>query len=197
MRFVDVVKPTTKGEAFNNYTTNNQDPDFIKPKGGHKGKKAESELVEAIDVKDLMLQELDIWVPVFRKLSKERDPDMIIREASPLAALTQVSLLLGGSERAKIDVSKQILDRTMGKPVERSVNLSADLMKLRDVEVDNELRRLINKLPVDELKSLAGKPGQEREKKTSESSSPEGSTTRRTQTLEHKDQQDASEVPEE
>lgn len=197
MRFSDVVKPTTKREALENYTVNNQSPDFIRPEGGDLGKVAEKKMVEGIDVKDLMLQELDTWVPVFRKLSKERDPDMIMREASPLAALTQVALLLGGSERAKVDVSKQILDRVMGKPVDRSVNLSADIMKLRDVEIDHELRRLIHKLPVDELRSLARGPGQNRETQPSSSPPLEGSATRGEETLGLQAQQDAGEVPDE
>lgn len=140
----------------------------------NRAKKKEEDMCEALDKRRLVEELVEEWLPVFKRIKSEKDADLILNEASPLAALTQISLMLGGSERVKLEATKQVMDRSMGKPVERSISLNGDIMKMREKEVDNEIGRILNKLGTGEVKELIGEVRSVGEAQVSEDVESEG-----------------------
>lgn len=108
--------------------------------------RADYEHARALDEKEVVIEIMREFIPIFKKINRTNNSGAILQTLEPMAAKMLGTLLIGGSERGKIEVCKQILDRTMGKPIERQFSLHSDISKLSEAEVDNEITKLLNKL---------------------------------------------------
>lgn len=106
----------------------------------------EDEIIEALDDKKIFIETMKDWMKFNRRMKTSKDPQKILMEATPQAARTFAMLTFFGSERAKIEASREILNRTIGKPVERQMNLTADISNLSMAEVDREILRITHKI---------------------------------------------------
>ena len=73
----------------------------------------------------------------------------ILNALEPVATKMLGSILMGGTEKARLDAINQVLNRTMGKPIERQLSLHSDISKLSEEEVDREISKLVTKLSPD------------------------------------------------
>lgn len=106
----------------------------------------EDEMVEALDDKKIFVETMKDWMRFNKRIKTSKDPQKILMEATPQAARTFAMLTYFGSERAKIEASREILNRTIGKPVERQMSLTADISNLSMAEVDREILRITQKV---------------------------------------------------
>ncbi|HEX5033143.1 MAG TPA: hypothetical protein VFW62_01565 [bacterium] len=114
----------------------------------------EDDLIDALDEKALLLEMMREILPTWRRLRNIRDPEAILQLAGPHAARTLMhAMMFGNIERREVAATK-ILDRVIGKPVERKMTLSGDLHKLSEQEVDREIGRILQKLGPGELAGI-------------------------------------------
>jgi hypothetical protein len=100
----------------------------------------EASLVKAIDEK-LIFDEL---MPAIRAVVKSGGgADAILRKSEPLAAVNLIKHASSEDEQVALKASIEILNRTQGRPVERSVNLYGDINRMNERDVDAQIMRLL------------------------------------------------------
>lgn len=96
--------------------------------------------------------------PLIRQLIETREIslDTFGKEIAPLAAIKMASLLTSDKDDVALRASERIMDRELGKPVERRQILHADIKDLNPKQLDNEILRYLKKDPklLEELKQL-------------------------------------------
>lgn len=71
--------------------------------------------------------------------------EQILKRSEAMAALQLVESLSSEKDDVKLKASIEILNRTTGKPVERTLNIYGDISKLNERDVDNQILRAIEK----------------------------------------------------
>ena len=71
--------------------------------------------------------------------------DSILRKSEAMAAVQLVESLSSEKDDVKLKASIEILNRTVGRPVERSLNIYGDLSKMNEKDIDNQILRAIEK----------------------------------------------------
>lgn len=103
--------------------------------------KYESDLVKAIDEKKLF----DAIMPAIKAVVRSGGgADAILRKSEPLAAVKLIEKANSDDDGISLKASIEILNRTQGRPVERSVNLYGDISRMNEADVDNQIRRLLD-----------------------------------------------------
>lgn len=71
--------------------------------------------------------------------------DMILKKSEVLAVLKIIELI--GSEKPDVALkaSIEVANRSLGKPVERTLNIYGDLSKMNEQDIDNQILRAIEK----------------------------------------------------
>lgn len=116
----------------------------------------EDDLIEALDEKRLLIEMMREVLPTWRRLRNIRDPEAILELAGPHAARTLLHVMMFGDKERREAAAVKILDRVIGKPVERKMTVNADLHKLSEQEVDREIARILRKLGPDAVAGLLG-----------------------------------------
>jgi hypothetical protein len=71
--------------------------------------------------------------------------DAILKRSEPLAAVKLVQHSQSDDPHVSLKASTEILNRVSGKPVERSVNVFADISKMNEKDVDAQIMMLLEK----------------------------------------------------
>lgn len=125
----------------------------------------EDEQIKEIDERKIFMQSMMEFLPIFKKFNQIKDPEAILQLASPIAARTLVHCMIFGDNKTRESSASKVLDRVMGKPVERQISLMGDIHKMTEEEVDSDIARILQKLPEEEVRKLlsgGNSSGQER-----------------------------------
>lgn len=88
---------------------------------------------------------IDDFDATLDRIKDFHDADEILAEITPQAAKVLAVNLQSGNDMVRDKASKEILDRTKGRPVERQVTIQSKVYSMNSTEVDNELDRLLEK----------------------------------------------------
>ena len=116
----------------------------------------EDQMIAALDEKALIVELMREILPTFKKLKNMKDPESILMLGAPSAAKTLLHVMLFGTRDQKESAATKVLDRVIGKPVERKIHLGADLHKLSESEVKLEILRIVRKLGPEGMAGLLG-----------------------------------------
>lgn len=88
----------------------------------------------------------DQLMPVIRACAvAQGGADQILKKAEAIAALQLVESLGSEKDDVKLKASVEILNRTSGKPVERTLNIYGDISKMNERDIDNQILKAIEK----------------------------------------------------
>lgn len=104
--------------------------------------KEENKLIQALDEADLF-RELQPAIQAALKFGG--GSESILRRSQGLAAARLIELLNSPKEDVRLKAISQVLDRALGRSIERKVNVYADLEGLNEKELDRRLRQLMQK----------------------------------------------------
>lgn len=71
--------------------------------------------------------------------------DQILRKSEALAALQLVGALDSEKDDVRLKASVEILNRSLGKPVERSVSIYGDISKMNERDIDNQIMKALER----------------------------------------------------
>lgn len=117
---------------------------MYQPKADHDSN--EDEMIEALDEKMELLDILKDIAPVLKRIRRIDDVDAILESGAPIAAKLLMRLMIAGDGKVQLSAIQEVLNRHLGKPIERQMNLNADVGKLQENEVDRQILRLIKKV---------------------------------------------------
>jgi hypothetical protein len=115
--------------------------------------KHESDLIKAIEEKRLF----DEIMPAIRAAIKAGGgADQVLKKSETLAAMRLIEATNSDKEDVRLKAATEILNRTIGKPVERSVNIYGDISKLNERDIDNQIMMLFEKQGAKQLLASTG-----------------------------------------
>lgn len=142
----------------------------------------ENALIDELDDKRLA----EIFLPAIKEIIKAGGgAEQILKHSEALAACRLTTTAAKGSQDAALKAAIAILDRTQGRPVERRLNVFADVASMSDEQLDREILALAKRAGAKEEVIHALTDGLPREvkatvrKSTSLSSHPDGSKPRK------------------
>lgn len=71
--------------------------------------------------------------------------DQILKKSEAMAALQLILALDSEKDDVKLKASVEILNRSLGKPVERSVNIYGDISKMNERDIDNQIMKALER----------------------------------------------------
>lgn len=104
--------------------------------------KAETALIAAIDEMSFY-QELQPAIKAALKYGG--NADKLIKRSQILAACKLLELLKSEKEDVQLRAASQLLDRALGKSIEKKININADLEDLKPSEIDSRIKQLLKK----------------------------------------------------
>ncbi len=119
-------------------------------KKGHKGppKGPEDDMTTALDQKAVFDE---LW-PMIKLAAKHGGGiDQILRKSSGIAAAKMIEALYSSRDDIKLKAAEKILDRAYGRPVERKVSLTGDIMEMSEKELDRQLKLLAKETGSEQL----------------------------------------------
>lgn len=72
--------------------------------------------------------------------------DHILRSSQSLAAVEIVKLLKSEKDDVRLRASTEILNRSLGKPIERRLDLYAEIKDLPEQEIDSRIKQLVHQV---------------------------------------------------
>ncbi len=110
--------------------------------------KAEGKLIKNLD--DLKLY--DELMPAIRAAAiAGGGADSILKRAESLAVLKIIELIGSDKDEVALKASVEVANRSLGKPVERTLNIYGDISKMNERDIDNQILRAIEKSGADKL----------------------------------------------
>jgi len=136
----------------------------------------EEDLNEDLDERKIFMESMMEFLPIFKRFNQIKDPEAILQLAGPIAAKTLIHCMVFGDNRLRESAASKVLDRVMGKPVERQISLLGDINKMTEEEIDRDITRIIRQIPESEVAKLINTRSED---PVIESTPPEGTTARR------------------
>lgn len=110
--------------------------------------KAENRMVKSLD--DLKLYEA--LMPAIRAVVVNGGgADAILKKAESLAVMKIVQLIGSEKDEVALKASVEVANRSLGKPVERTLNIYGDISKLNEKDIDNQIMKAIEKSGADKI----------------------------------------------
>lgn len=107
-----------------------------------------TQMVQKMKLIDQLMPALDLVV------KKQISLEEFNSEVAPLAALRMASLILSEDEGIAFKAAQEVMNREVGKPMERKQVLSANVEGLNQNQIDNEIRRYLEREPEEVVKKL-------------------------------------------
>jgi len=102
------------------------------------------DILEAVEDSALRMVDMD---EMLKRLFRHRHHDDILAEfTSDAVRLLIFTMFTSQSEKIKLEAVKEVLNRSIGKPLERSVTMSLNPNELSDNEVDVKIQELMSEL---------------------------------------------------
>ena len=111
---------------------------------------------EEIDERQLFMQQMMEFLPIFERFKNIKDLETIMQLAGPIAAKALVHCMMFGDNKIRESAASKILDRVIGKPVERQLSITGDIHRMSEQEMDNDIIRIVNKLGIEEVAKTFG-----------------------------------------
>lgn len=131
----------------------------------------EDKLIASLD--DQKLYEL--FMPAIKQVIKSGGgADAILKNSEALAATKMASAVFSEKAEVSLKAAIEILNRVQGKPVERHLNIYADVARMSEEQLDQEIMQLAKRAGVKNVidivtapapKALPGKPGRPHSRK--------------------------------
>lgn len=102
----------------------------------------EDKMIQMLDDKQVLGELLEEVLPIYKRTKKMKNADEILSAYQGVAARSLVRPMFFGSHKEVRQSAKEVLDRVLGKPIERQMRLTANVDAMSEAEIDNELRRL-------------------------------------------------------
>jgi len=138
------------------------------------GNKQERELLDAIHKKRKLepkaQKEFELFqelLPAIRAAIKAGGgADQILKRSTTIAAMELLKATQSEKDEVRLKAATEILNRTEGKPVERSINVYGDISKMNERDVDSQILALIQKTGANKLlETSLGVPTKKRSQK--------------------------------
>jgi hypothetical protein len=96
-----------------------------------------TEIVQKMRIIDQLMPAIDLVV------NKDISLEEFAKEVAPLAAMRMAALVLSQDPNIAFKASQEILNRELGKPMERRAVLTADVKDLNERQLNNEILRYL------------------------------------------------------
>jgi hypothetical protein len=96
-----------------------------------------TEIVQKMRIIDQLMPAIDLVV------NKDISLEEFAKEVAPLAAMRMAALVLSQDPNIAFKASQEILNRELGKPMERKQVLTADVKDLNERQLNNEILRYL------------------------------------------------------
>jgi hypothetical protein len=104
-------------------------------------------MIRALAAKRGVEKEMELFqelMPAIRQILKSGGgADQVLKKSEPLAAVNLVKHAHSEDAGVALKASIEILNRVSGKPVERSMNIYADISKTNEADLDNQILRIL------------------------------------------------------
>jgi hypothetical protein len=109
--------------------------------------KAEHKMISELHQKNL----LEKYRPIIDMISKYDSPDAMIKKSLPMSVLGLIVSQFSENEGIALKARTEIINRGLGKPVERTVNIYGDIAQMNEKDMDNQILQLFNKTDANRL----------------------------------------------
>jgi hypothetical protein len=117
------------------------------------GNKEERELINAIHKKRKLEPKIEAEFQLFQRMlpaireaiNANGGADAILKKSESIAAMTLIEATQSEKDEVRLKAASEILNRTIGRPVERSVNIYGDISKMNERDIDNQIMQLIDR----------------------------------------------------
>jgi hypothetical protein len=106
-------------------------------------------MIKAIAAKRGVEHELEIfqqvWPAIKAALKAGGGADVVLKKSETLAAMKLIQATNSEKEEVRLKAATEILNRTQGKPVERSINVYGDLSRMDEKDLDSQIANLLHR----------------------------------------------------
>lgn len=108
------------------------------------GSRQERELVKALDEKALW----ESLSPAIHAILKHGtgSAQLLLKKSESLAAVTLLTSLASKKDDVRLRAAIELLNRSLGKPVERRIDVYADIGQLNETELDTQIKTLMKQV---------------------------------------------------
>lgn len=117
------------------------------------------------NTEDLLIEELDnkrlydFFMPAIKAvIASGGGADAIMKKSEVMAAIRLAEIAAAGSEANALHASKEILNRSLGKPVERHLSIHAEIAGLTEEQLDQQILLLAKKAGAEEVVQMIARP---------------------------------------
>jgi hypothetical protein len=97
-----------------------------------------------------LIDEKKMWAAIAPLIKSAIDhgggADKILSASQSMAGVELVRLLRAEKEDVRLRAAAEILNRSLGKPVERRIDLHAELKDISEPEIDSRIKTLVNQI---------------------------------------------------
>lgn len=106
--------------------------------------KYERDLIHSMDEKALW----DSLMPAIKAILKfgTGSAQMLLKKSESLAAVTLLTSLASKKDDVRLKAAIELLNRSLGKPVERRIDVYADIGSLNESELDTQIKTLMKQV---------------------------------------------------
>lgn len=98
----------------------------------------------------------DQLMPAIRAVAQSGGgADAILKKSDVLATMKIIELIDSEKPDVALKAAIEVMNRSIGKPVERTLNIYGDLSKLNEKDIDNQILRAIEKSGAQQLIEIA------------------------------------------
>lgn len=117
---------------------------------------------EAVTIRNMdNLRLYDELMPAIRQVAIHGGGAEQILKRSEVLAVMKIAELMGSlKEEVALKAAIEVANRSLGKPVERTINMYGNLSQMNETDIDNQIKRLIKKTGTDQLVEMAAAPEQ-------------------------------------
>jgi hypothetical protein len=109
---------------------------------------AEDAMIAALDDKELAA----LFLPAIKEIIKSGGgAEAILKRSEGMAAFKLATSMQSAKEDVALKAALSILDRTQGRPVERHLNIYADVAKMSEDQLEQEIKTLAKRAGVNEI----------------------------------------------
>lgn len=105
----------------------------------------EADLI-ALEEHDVLNYRVKNWDNILDRMSRLRNADDVLHEFGVDAARLLVVEMFTAKSDIRIKAIQQILDRTLGKPIDRSISVNHNVKEMKDEELDAQIKDMLHDL---------------------------------------------------
>lgn len=123
--------------------------------------KQEQDMVSALQKKRAVEAKVDREFDLFKQMlpairaaiKANGGADAVLKKSETIAAMELIKATQSEKDEVRLKAATEILNRTIGRPIERSVNIYGDISKMNEADVDSQILMLLEKTGAKQLVS--------------------------------------------